>query len=1180
MNGQERRTKAIRTIHDSSSEPASQSPARPSLGATSSRSGQNLSPTTPRTKIRLTILNTSASSSLEIPETQLDPQPTSPIPPFSITVPPAPFDQADYETLRSSQINSQGEINFSSSQKPPLSTFQQEPTQSSGRPESVATTSPLTTRKTIVLNTTTQDLRSGVKASSSSVAIVGGEPPLLSDHESGIPTQSAQPVIDLETSSSNSSKFGAPAYISSTEQSLSQGRSGSIELGPESGSRRGLSIADLVCPEKTPQAFTSEHSNLLSDPQSSIQPNTYPQTEEQHHLQPSQGGSEPALHHLNQGSPVQNLPAGESSSPWEFCTQYPVDETPVDQPRRSVKVSDLISSDQVSPLDPGQPAPSTPSPRSGRPDLQPRDTPSPLRTQLRQINQAILQSSAYSRRLSKSRPSSARSEEPRHPDEMDMSGASNVTSPAAAAGPQAHTYDIAITGSALPIQNSIEDEQLLNDDQDSEGSKGSSSQQSLGSEREIPQANGLVIPSVPLLGPDEYTLGLPAEGKIQSIYSDIIKAKKKAILKFINRHEAIGSATTSPSRTNERNEMSELIQRLHDTTTHMDLGLPGTPTQYSVNSEEHAAYANYAGSKFSLLGSLVEQLNRTDCSIAIAAQSGRIQDLLEQYLSTKKINVKRHDRVDAPSSSETDRQHEFEVELISTMSRNPVILRRKPIVMIAFDASFDAQDREIKRVRAMSSPNSSKLVPVVHLLVTNSSEHVDLCIPKSLPSPTRLKLLVRTTYQARANLGGKPTYVPSASDEPQGRAMDFSDFQKALRKSPERKLSLLASLITQRAFSRDFDTEWGPGSVPELQLSEIDDISPKVSGTTTVAETPKDPLPRSRTPTSRADTPSGKKRLLEVENPIVALNKRQRLTPTPLPEAEMSNAPAPPPLSVGELNKKLRTELAQEKDAREKAEKERDYVKKQSDDWRLAHAALLRRYETRKTKSHELEKEHTTLLKTMESKKTRQERTMEENAALKEKLKGLQQELSTIREAIKSGGGDAATTEIAREEARTLLAKNMNLEKVLENTRKDFEFTREQYQNASSKAAEFAAQVRDLEEEVMNLSKQASDEKRRLKEVNHQQSLNDHLSKIAELEQERRTKDVLLKKLEEENRQLKRNRGVQTRGSSVQPPGSPGLEAPSSGRGPRSRQGSPAPGLLPHHGNTIANRGSLLRHER
>lgn len=739
--------------------------------------------------------------------------------------------------------------------------------------------------------------------------------------------------------------------------------------------------------------------------------------------------------------------------------------------------------------------------------------------------------------------------------------------------------DNATVEPALPIQDSIEDEHL-NDEDESSGSKQSSSQQSVENEQDVDHVDGLILPTVPIVGPAQYCLALPAEGKVQSTYFDIIKAKRKVISKFINRHEAIGSGNGSPNRTHQRNDIIELVQRLHDTTTHIDLGLPGFSTQYSLDSQEHAAYANYAGSKFSFLGHLVDVLKSVECSIVVMAQSGPVQDLLEQYLTMKHVSIKRHDPLSPSDSPGPDRPTtDFEVELISTMTSYEVTLRRRPLMIIAFDASFDAQNPQVRRIRTVYSNRNSQLVPVLHLLIANSSEHVDLCIPRSMPSPLRLKLLLRATWQARPNLGGKVTYIPNASDGPDGRPIDMADFQRAVRKSPERKLSMLASFIARAAVSSDFDKHWPFTTMPKLELSESEEVPIISSGFTSVAETPREPLVLpAEMPLSRADTPSGKKRLLDVDVPQV-LSKRQRLTPTPLRETiEGVNTPSSQAENLRDVVSRLQAELLLEKTARKRAEEERDMTKGLLDQWKKDHAALQRRYEKRVKKSHELADSNKKLLQTIENNKSRQTKASDDVAGLKEKVKGLQGELTTARDEIKAGGGDGALLEVAREEARTLLAKNIHLEKSLENTRKDFEFTRQQYQNASNKAVELSNQVRELEEQATSLSQQASTEKRRLKETNFQESIKRHTAKVQALEQENRARETILKKLEEENRQLKKSRGIQTRGSSVQPPGSPSMDVP--GRGTRSRQGSPAPGLLGQHHGTGANRGSLLRHER
>ncbi|KIX08982.1 uncharacterized protein Z518_00060 [Rhinocladiella mackenziei CBS 650.93] len=1171
-----RRTKHIRGLPDSSSEAASPHSAK-------SSSGQVANSSKPRASSRLPSVNPDrrASSPIEIAETQQDVSQPLLIP---VSIPPANISKADHGPLHRSPINSDGGLKGCSSPSQRQNYTNSSPSSQPGPDQSPSrrrgpvpiSSTPLqesslpgrsnTPRRTHRTESSTSRQARSPHRTKGWHAGVDSTPLTLRSQKArsaGTPANYPPPLPRGTPSSdisSGTTRYVTPEFPIPTTQDLStRTREPSVEFGSDQG--RGI-FTNTVLTE-----------NPVQDP--------YPQ------------------------NTFAQFPDAAGPSPWNFRTQA---EAPASSfgtsapgtphtnkryleaflsPNRLKKVHHSVQQN-MSP---------SPVPSAGPGGSTQGSTLSP-QTWGERIKAARASAQDVSCNVPQVTDSDSKmmDHDGRGPNahEMDLSGNSATTSPVESRhydsrgipestdAPQSQMDDVG--GSAFPIQRSIEEEQQSsNGEQSSTDSKASSSQQSVDNERDIPLVDGLVIPSLPILGPDEYAIALPAEGKIQSAYFDIIKSKRKSILKFISRHDSVGSSNGSPHRAHERNEMTDMIQQLHNTTTHFDLGLPGFSAQDSMQSDKGAAYANYAGSKFSFLGHLVDIFKHTDHSIVIVSRAGPIQDLLEQYLTMNHVKVRRQDRLAASRSPPPDRPNtEFQVELVSSMSTHQVSFPRKPVLMIAFDASFDSQDPQVARIRTHFSPKPPALIPVVHLLVSNSSEHVDRCIPRSVPSPKRLKMLVRATYQARPNLGGKPTYVPDASDEPEGRPMDFSDLQRALRKRPERKLRRLAQIVVAASMADVFATRWTLGSMPGLQLTELEEPLPKASGTSTVAETPKESLLRSATPISRADTPSGRKRLLEVDGILPALNKRQRLTPLrDSVEINNSNNDSNNHLAqLQELVRKLQAELTTEREARQKSEHDRDRLQEQLDQWKKDHADLQRRYEKRMTKCHELDKANQKLLKTIENNQSRHEKTGEDNVALKKKVAELQAELETVRTEVKSGGGDAAAVEVAREEARMLLAKNIHLERSLENTRKDFEFTRSQYQDASNKAAEFATQVRELEEIVTDLTKQAADEKRRLKETNFEDSVKKHLAKISELELEKKSRDMLLRKLEEENRSLKRNRGVQTRGSSVQPPGSPGLDGHGT-RGPRSRQGSPAPGLFagPHHASG-ANRGSLLRHER
>ena len=757
--------------------------------------------------------------------------------------------------------------------------------------------------------------------------------------------------------------------------------------------------------------------------------------------------------------------------------------------------------------------------------------------------------------------------------------------------PQQHVYDPAVGRSALPIQQSIEDELSSSPEEASFASKASSSQASLDNERAVPQVDGVSLPVQPVLGPAEYTIALPAEGKIQSAYADTIKAKRKMILKFVNRRDSVGSANGSNSRTMERNEMIELIERLNDTTTHFDLGLPGFATQYTVRSKEHAAFAQYAGAKFVFLDCLVEALTNVDCSVVIASKPGPVQHLIEEFLVMKHIHVTKHDRPTSARSTTPDyHQQTLKIDLLDTSSDIDIRLSSRPVLLIAFDTSFDNQSPQIKRIRELNSRGRNQLLPVVHLLTSNSSEHIDICLRKTMPSPQRLKLLVRGTYQAKANLGGSPTYVPDPSDEPEGRQMDIHDLQRAVRKSPNRKLNMMAHIVARAAVAEDFEQYWSLGPMPEVQYDELEDTPPELSERSTAAgtavPTPRDGRARSRTPLSRAGTPSGKKRLLDPDDVRIqsVLSKRQRMSPL----RDITPVQEPPREQVNELEqmreqvKNLQAELTTEKQARLKAQADLELEKTRSADWEKSHNTIMHRYDLRRVKQHKLDKENKRLHELIDSGKEKQEKVTQSNTSLKEQVAQLKTELNTAREELKeSTVPELAALEAARSQAREAAAKAVSFGKQLENKNQDFEFTRQQYQQASTRAAELGQQNMELEAQVDVLKVQASEETRRLREINLVQATKQDLERIDQLEQEKKGMEKILKKMREDMEVFRKGRGVQTRGSSVQPPGSPGMV----GVGTRSRQGSPAPGHVltsaaDARNSHAVNRVSELRNER
>jgi hypothetical protein len=87
--------------------------------------------------------------------------------------------------------------------------------------------------------------------------------------------------------------------------------------------------------------------------------------------------------------------------------------------------------------------------------------------------------------------------------------------------PAVSVYNSALGSSALPLHPSIEDEQSL------------------------PQVARPSLPSTPILGPGEYVVPLPAEGKIKDHYLECIRGKRRLLMKFTRNPKSTGRANMS-----------------------------------------------------------------------------------------------------------------------------------------------------------------------------------------------------------------------------------------------------------------------------------------------------------------------------------------------------------------------------------------------------------------------------------------------------------------------------------------------------------------------------------------------------------------------------------------------------------------------------------------------------------
>ena len=213
-------------------------------------------------------------------------------------------------------------------------------------------------------------------------------------------------------------------------------------------------------------------------------------------------------------------------------------------------------------------------------------------------------------------------------------------------------------------------------------------------------------------------------------------------------------------------------------------------------------------------------------------------------------------------------------------------------------------------------------------------------------------------------------------------------------------------------------------------------------------------------------------------------------------------------------------------------------------------------------KSSQTETLNLNLEQRIQSLNTRQQSLLEAKEDLRRKLTESQAYLTTHPD---EHIGARAQTQAKLEETELEM---VNLKKTYSNLGTTFEFTRQQYQDASTRAAELSREVETLTGEMAELRRLADGNAVAIQRMQQEDTSKLLGEEVDALKAALKQRDAMIFRLEGDNLELKRGRaGVQTRGSSQQP---------RSPRGGGSRGVSPAPGFLGGGGNAMVRGGSGL----
>ncbi len=216
---------------------------------------------------------------------------------------------------------------------------------------------------------------------------------------------------------------------------------------------------------------------------------------------------------------------------------------------------------------------------------------------------------------------------------------------------------------------------------------------------------------------------------------------------------------------------------------------------------------------------------------------------------------------------------------------------------------------------------------------------------------------------------------------------------------------------------------------------------------------------------------------------------------------------------------------------------------------------LQSRFEVKSKQYRTLRAENEDLQAAIATSVSQSKRHSAEIATLNEKNASLEAELKESRAALlNSAEPSVAERESFHAEIRALKESNATLEKKAANLNHDLEYCREQYQTASNAAVEATNRLSEVSAELTVAQRKASGEAVKLATLNRNNENRNLRDEVAKLRVEVKIRDDLLRRKEEELRELNHGRpGYVTRGNSVggksSRGASPGLGAGGHGSG-------------------------------
>lgn len=250
-----------------------------------------------------------------------------------------------------------------------------------------------------------------------------------------------------------------------------------------------------------------------------------------------------------------------------------------------------------------------------------------------------------------------------------------------------------------------------------------------------------VLPGSLRLGPSEFAVTMPMDSVGKDNYERALAEHSDSVKLLLSGFKSVdGNVLPVTEQAQPLSDIRHLIEKLDNIAVHTDLNIAEHVKRSQLDVHKEASWAEYTSAKFLFLGQLIEIAGAQDLHILFILGRKETAELVERYFIGKgfapvrpRAEMRGHVELSLINGS-------LSVGILSTEHDGTVETYRPPAVIFALDSSFNASSPAVEHLRTTYARNGN-LLPVVHLIIANSSEHIQRCLP-DLPEAQRLRLLI------------------------------------------------------------------------------------------------------------------------------------------------------------------------------------------------------------------------------------------------------------------------------------------------------------------------------------------------------------------------------------------------------------------------------------------------------